>query len=340
MKYLPESSHLFTVESVLKEHEERMVEPSIVVDTNGDEVVSSIAARFCCYDKFERFDISLSQRVMMSLLSHELMKTIRIKYGHLSNFKNLPGQVLMMMALDVSNASASQEITTATKAFTSLTLDSYPGENIVDFATEAQRLIKIMQTGYALPYTLGSTLLAKVEKTSSTYFNQKIFATQSIVKEMERDIGPLRDPKSIESHTQYAKFGPIGLCALLQKEYGDLKQTNEWPALVTSLPQSNNASSTHNGGWNHRPSSILRNSTSSANTLSTDGSSTKSTSFAPGTDIDKHSTKQVDVDTKDTSMGSAAAPASVWKYIRPADLDQCVEINEKKYYFLCKMLLS
>ena len=61
MQYLPEASHLFTVESVLQEHEERMVEPSKVLDSNGDEVVSSICARFRAYDKYERFDISLSQ---------------------------------------------------------------------------------------------------------------------------------------------------------------------------------------------------------------------------------------------------------------------------------------
>ena len=165
--------------------------------------------------------------------------TIRIKYGHLPNFKSLPGQIIFMMALDVSNALAIQDIDEATTAYKDLTLTSYPGENIVDFATEAQRLIKIMSTGYALPYKTGSTLLAKVEKTESNYFNQQIFRYQSQVKIMERAIGPLVDPKSIVRHPDYPTYGPLGLCALIQEEYGELKRSNEWPALTATLPQGN-----------------------------------------------------------------------------------------------------
>ena len=132
-----------------------------------------------------------------------------------------------MMALDVSNASAIQDIDEATHAFKLLTLSAYPGENVVDFATEAHRLIKIMSTGYALPYKTGSILLSKIESTSSSYFNQQIFRYQSQVKLMERSIGPLVDPKSIARHTDYPTLGPLGLCALVQEEYGELKRSNE-----------------------------------------------------------------------------------------------------------------
>ena len=89
------------------------------------------------------------------------------------------------MALDVCNALAVEDIKEAESAFQALSLASYPGENIVDFATEALRLLKIMDTGYALPYKIGSTLLVKVEHTSSNYFNNKIMGMQDVVKQME-----------------------------------------------------------------------------------------------------------------------------------------------------------
>jgi hypothetical protein len=162
-----------------------------------------------------------------------------MKFGHLPQFKSLPGQVIFMMALDVSNASAIQDIEQATKSFSNLKLTSYPGENIVEFSTEAQHLVKIMSTGYALPYKIGSTLLSKVKSTSSNYFNQQVHRFQSKVKLMERTIGPINDPKSITLHPDYPVYGPLGLCALLQEEYGELKRRNEWPAISATLPEGN-----------------------------------------------------------------------------------------------------
>ena len=227
IKYLAEEPHLFTIKQVMQEHESRTSEPEPVLDDNDEETTASISARFRSYDKYERFDISLSRRILETLLSQDIKATIRIKYGHLQNYKSLPGQVIFMMALDVSNASAIQDINEATTAFKGLTLSLYPGENIVDFATKAQRLIKIMSIGYGLPYKIGSVLLSKVEKTESNYFNQQIFRYQSQVKLMERAIGPLVDPKSIVRHSDYPTYGPLALCALIQEEYGELKRSNE-----------------------------------------------------------------------------------------------------------------
>ena len=81
-----------------------------------------------------------------------------------------------MMALETCNSSVSHDIDGATMLFTELTLDNYPGENISDFATEALRLVKIMQGGYALPVHVGSRLLQKITKTSCEEFNRKIFS--------------------------------------------------------------------------------------------------------------------------------------------------------------------
>jgi hypothetical protein len=195
--------------------------------------------------------LSLSRRIITSLLSPDILATIRIKYSHHKQFKNYPGQVILKMALDVCNASAVEDIEEAESSFQALSLDSYPGENIVDFTTEALRLLKIMDTGYALPYKIGSTLLVKVEKTSSNYFNNKIMGMQDIVKQMERDVGPLKNPALLKTLPDYPTHGPFALCAELQELYGELKRTHEWPALTDKLPAANNAG-TAGGGENRR----------------------------------------------------------------------------------------
>ena len=356
IKYLAEEPHLFTIEQVMQEHESRTSEPEPVLDDNDEETTASISARFRSYDKYERFDISLSRRILETLLSQDIKATICIKYGHLQNYKSLPGQVIFMMALDVSNASAIQDIDEATTAFKGLTLSSYPGENIVDFATEAQRLIKIMSTGYALPYKIGSALLSKVEKTESNYFNQQIFRYQSQVKLMERAIGPLVDPKSIVRHSDYPTYGPLGLCALIQEEYGELKRSNEWPALSSSLPQVNfTGSETRNTGGRrcytcnsefHLAPDCTENRSrgggneTHSNTNENNATNGRNTTTPPAPS-DSRSGSGTNTSTNPTQpprTGSASAPASTWKYIHPADKNQKLVVNEKTYYFCEKCI--
>ena len=61
------------------------------------------------------------------------------------------------MILDsICNSSADLAIETAIASFISLSLADFHVENIEDFAL---RLIKIMQGGYTLPYSLGSDLI-------------------------------------------------------------------------------------------------------------------------------------------------------------------------------------
>lgn len=229
MRNLSETPHLFTVQQVIDEHESRLTELFPVMDaTSGLETEESIKDRFVAYDNnFERFDITLSRRIVESLILNDLLETIRIKYSHAPQYKTYPGSVVFIMALNVSNASAEYDIEGAIEKFKLLTLASYPGENIVDFATEAQRLIKIMQSAYALPHKTGSELLAKIENTESKYFNVQIGDLQKIVKKMERSVGLQQDPKQITLHSDYPIYGPLGLCALMQEEYGELRKTCE-----------------------------------------------------------------------------------------------------------------
>ena len=60
IKYLAEEPHMFTIDQIMVEHDSRMIEPAPLLDDNDEETVDSISARFKCYYKYERFDISLS----------------------------------------------------------------------------------------------------------------------------------------------------------------------------------------------------------------------------------------------------------------------------------------
>lgn len=70
-----------------------------------------------------------------------------------------------------SDASVALHIDDALEKFSRLSLTSYPDENVKGLATEALRLIKIMEGGYCLPLKLGSDLLKKVYTTSCEHFN-------------------------------------------------------------------------------------------------------------------------------------------------------------------------
>jgi hypothetical protein len=197
------------------------------------------------FDEFEMRDMALSRLVVESLLTSAFYEKISICYGHRDDFNILPGSGLLMMALETCNASVSHDIEGATKQFYALTLDVYPGENVSDFATEALRIIKIMQGGYALPINIGSRLLVKVSKTSSEEFNRKIFALLDTVKTLEYKYQVL-DPLKLTKDPDYPILGPIGLLSTLQNAYGRLVATQDWPAVAYQLPQGNNSTTTSN----------------------------------------------------------------------------------------------
>ena len=83
----------------------------------------------------------------------------------------------------------------AVKKMKSLSLSEFPGENVSKFSNEAQRLLKIMKGGYALPYQLGSEILEKVCTTQSLYFNRSMFNLLDHAFDLEKNHGPHRDPK-------------------------------------------------------------------------------------------------------------------------------------------------
>ena len=126
----------------------------------------------------------------------------------------------------------------ACNQFDTLSLSSYPRENITDFTSEAQSLIKIMQGNYALPVNTGSNLIQKVTKTSSEYFNHKMYAILDKVKTLEHEY-KLADPKTLTKDAKYPQYGPLGIIATLQAAHGSLLSELDWPALANKLSEAN-----------------------------------------------------------------------------------------------------
>ena len=174
--FLPENAHKVTLEKVIEEHEDQMLEPdpeyTEEVDDDGNDVIveleDSIQARFVCYDSFELNDIQLSRLTVDALISPGIRLQVATRFRHDPKFEEYPGSVYLMMIYEVVNASTSLDITNAEKDFKALSLAEYPGENISTFIDEVLRLIHILECAYALPYQLGSQLLEKVQATSST----------------------------------------------------------------------------------------------------------------------------------------------------------------------------
>ena len=81
-----------------------------------------------------------------------------------------------MMALDACNASVQRNVAGAQVKYDKLTLDSYPGEDVTELATEALQRIHILFGSYALPLNLETKLMKKVTSTSSKFINRKMFA--------------------------------------------------------------------------------------------------------------------------------------------------------------------
>ena len=143
---------------------------------SGNETPASFVKRFREYDTYELDDIVFSRLVVESCISARLRVEVETRFSHMNDFDDLPGQVYFMLVLDTCHASAASDIEEAKDSFKSLQLASYAGENIAALSTAALKCIKIMQTGYALDYNLGTDLLSKVTSTSCEYFNRTIYS--------------------------------------------------------------------------------------------------------------------------------------------------------------------
>ena len=224
------------------------------------------------------------------------------------------------MALDACNASVQHNVAGAQTKYDKLTLDSYPGENVTELATEALRLIHILSGSYALPLDFGTKLIKKVTNTSSEFFNHKMVDLLDKARTLETKY-QLLDPASMGRDAEYTVYGPYAICATLQDGHGKLIADSDWPALATKLPESNSAPTVPDDEqkiqcykcfqWGHKandprcPLFNQRRLTDESN--------------SPG--------------PKQQKRLPTARPKDPWKYIEPKDLSQPCEIDEKKWYF-------
>jgi hypothetical protein len=193
------------------------------------------------FDRFELEDITNSQLLIESHLSKSFRAKLQVRFGPLKGFNKCPGSVLFMMALETCHGSVALDIEGAKLALVSLSLSSYHEENVTDCATEAQRIIKLMQSGYALPVSTGSLLLGNFTHTSCEYFNRKVYNLLNRVRYMEHKY-KLTDSKAIIFDPEYKELGPLGLVAVLLEWHSNRLADRMWTALI-ALRQSNVASS-------------------------------------------------------------------------------------------------
>jgi hypothetical protein len=192
------------------------------------------------FEPLELDDMEMSRLVVESLLTEELRERMRIWFDHHDAYLDFHGGVLFLMALDVCNASVSFDIEGAQDKLDERIANEFPGESLTEFMATAQKYVKVMQSGYALPIRMGSKLLIKCTKTECEFFNLKAYDYLDLVKTMEAGF-KLSDPKSMTNKCDYSNLVPIGVITWVQKEHSKFIRDHKWPALASKLPERNNA---------------------------------------------------------------------------------------------------
>ena len=148
---LVDNHFVFKVEDVLQEFTSCLVESGpTIMGADNMETSRSIAHRFKCFDTYELDDIGMSRLMVESLLTQSFLQKIETRFSHIDDYELVSGACLFMMALDACNAKESMDIEGVKTAFAALDINSYEGQNVSEFITEAMRLIKIMNGEYFL----------------------------------------------------------------------------------------------------------------------------------------------------------------------------------------------
>ena len=143
----------------------------------------------------------------------------------------------------------------------------------------------------------------------------------------------LKDPKLLYADADYKEYGPVGLCLLTSKAYGDLKKEGDWPALAPSKPTSE---------ANLTPVSPSSSDTDTATltSSSSDSSSTdskpplKRTTTSSSSTTNNSSTNNTSDCTK-TKDGTPILSQHLWKYVIPSDENQVLEDGSGKKWYYC-----
>ena len=117
MMNLIKNVHLFTIDTVTTEHESCINKPSVIQDLTGSKTTDSVQARFRCYDKFKKYDFSLSRLAIESLITLCLQEAVSVRFSHVQDFDFLPCQIYFMMILETCNFSLSMDVKEAEDFF-------------------------------------------------------------------------------------------------------------------------------------------------------------------------------------------------------------------------------
>lgn len=294
---------------------------------------------------YEEYDCSLSRLAVQSIVGRSLQDDIKTRYSHIPEFAFLPGNVYFLMALlEASNASVALDIDDAIDKFAYLNLTSFPGENVKGLATEALRLIKIMEGGYCLPLRLGSDLLKKVYSTSCEHFNRWMHAKLDEVRDLEIKYN-LKDPKLMMSEPLYSTLGPVSLCGFLQEKYGSLVTEKAWSALASVLPVSNLAPTTeegvikstegrkcfHCGSPDHLRDTCPKLGRGGQNGKGKKGKQQSSGGNNDDSSVIPRPTPLVSTNLSQSGGGNPRNPFPAWRYIEPVDKTSAIVIGDVTY---------
>lgn len=78
-----------------------------------------------------------------------------------------------------------------------------------------------MENGYTFPVDLCSGLIKKITSSTTTYFNRTICNTSDHILETERRFWT-KGSKLLRLDPSYSRYGPIGLCIILQERLSHL----------------------------------------------------------------------------------------------------------------------
>lgn len=203
-----EDAHRFKLLDVIKEHviteHEVHLNPTVVWDWR---------------------DHSFNHVCGLSLLDRD---KIAICFNHHDDFNDPPGSCKFMMALENCHASVSK---VAVSICRSWELCRWEGCWYGKWSSAAHQDHAKATTLFQS--TLDPCLLLKVTKTSSNYFNRKMFNLLDDVKNMEKEY-KLVDPKTLLADHRYHKLGPLAYSIRVWT----LCANKEWPALLISVLQS------------------------------------------------------------------------------------------------------
>ena len=337
MKYLLDNPHDFTFDEVYDDYKDHVDEPTPVMNTDTPplEIPESIADFHKAYNIYKLSDHSLSQFVVESLLSSGFREQILNRFSHKDNFEELPGHVYFMIAMDMCLASALVDIDGAKAHFKEFSLASYPGKNAATFSVVALKLIRIMKGAYSINIKIGCKILCKVDHTQSDYFNRKIYRFLDTTCAMESKY-LCKDPKTMTTDADYAQYGPIGLCGLISKTYGDIYKEGDWPAVSATKksPVANLTIPSPLSSPDTSSTGSLSSSNTSLTSQATNASQVTSTP-SPSSSMPTPAPSSAEKETK--AKCEALNKKFVWKYIKPIDENkQLTDSAGTTWYFCAK----